>query len=1316
MEKEQCGSHSKMTLEEVLLMGETTMITQQVRYGAIRLRPRDATLIQMSNLSKDNTFNMELYNSCASGNYEDVKKLLQKGAKPLTRIASENESPLYITCRNGFHGILELLFENLEANNGLISGLKFADRYGNSLFHIIMKSISKSKAKAELLDFVYYKKCMEIILKYVNHEKYDEFKFIKEKEHCLLVDACEEGLHEFVDRLLNDGADPTKYCNRTEYRFPLHIAGSNGYILIFKSIVDRLKKINKLQLGLQQKDKFGNTVLHTISKGLEKTMKSARKQLASKNEDEIRKYSENIQAFVECMSVLLPEYLDYVDVDAVNDVGNTALHTAVLLQKFHYEFRMVDLLCENGANNDIKNKVGKYAVIEKFSLIPKRRDSRLKIKSMVIKTDNQKRAEDLYDACESGNLDYVNYYVEIADCTMFLIEKQETTAIRAAFSQGYFRIVEVLIRNIKKKLDLHQVIAIIKKLSSNIKKQHESSTVSVLWHPEIDYDKCLDILVEHNHLFSDVLYAACKKGDANIVSKLLSKGVDPTLRHEQNEEFCPIFVSFKNGYYDIADILLKKTKDIGKLEEVMREDTINSIIVHVIDGGFLEKEKHRKETIKKEKNKSKSKRLSNQEAVINYGETFGVLLNYIEHFELRNKNEILYDVCEKGLPHFVKKLLDFNADPARECKNRLENYPLIIAARKGHSDILDIILSQLEENKLKQCLQERTHRYGHSVLHAILRCDKENIATDNDYIKCMEILMQKRQHFDIDAEDKNRNTALHYAVHLQGDWTFAKILIRNGACINVKNREGICAIDKIPVSTIEDILNECIEESKLSNNRESVHFGIKLDFSIFSHKESMDTRSESEFITALHKSKSHHHLLYHPLITTFIHIKWQKIRYIWYLNLLFHILFFSLIYTYIFYYGRNVIENDVIDKNKEINIFPLKIGISILGSILSLKEIVQLFIFKWDYFKNFDDCLQVSILVLIYIMLYSGSIHAQYSIAAWLVIFTTAEIILIFEQMHMLEIAIYISMFKKVTFDFVKLTALIVWMVLAFGVSFYLLFHFPSNNENLQVFENRQNETDIRTQNITAAMEEENANQFATLNEALLKTLVMTTGELDFSDFEFDSFPLTSRLIFVLFLFCIIFVACNLLNGIAISDIQVIQKDASKYLVRDQVRCIINFDRLKPWLRCLKMWKSGQMFECCFPNKVIKSIHSNTTNSTLWVRCNGHNDNYSVRLYFLRVYKWFNSILKNPKDCQCNICCCIKRNEPIKHKCKGCKQRKSVFSCNACGEEANECQECHATKQKGKHLCIYKHKYMIPPEFVVFAKQIYDQIETKDES
>ena len=63
---------------------------------------------------------------------------------------------------------------------------------------------------------------------------------------------------------------------------------------------------------------------------------------------------------------------------------------------------------------------------------------------------------------------------------------------------------------------------------------------------------------------------------------------------------------------------------------------------------------------------------------------------------------------------------------------------------------------------------------------------------------------------------------------------------------------------------------------------------------------------------------------------------------------------------------------------------------------------------------------------------------------------------------------------------------------------------------------------------------------FTNVRESILKTIVMVfTGELDFGGIEFASS--FGKFIFLVFVFFIMLVFMNLLNGLSISDIGIIQ-------------------------------------------------------------------------------------------------------------------------------------------------------------------------------
>lgn len=132
------------------------------------------------------------------------------------------------------------------------------------------------------------------------------------------------------------------------------------------------------------------------------------------------------------------------------------------------------------------------------------------------------------------------------------------------------------------------------------------------------------------------------------------------------------------------------------------------------------------------------------------------------------------------------------------------------------------------------------------------------------------------------------------------------------------------------------------------------------------------------------------------------------------------------------------------------------------------------------------------------------------SLSAWLVLFSWIEFILLLGRHPYL--AVYITMFTTVTYNFLKFIIMFSFMIIAFSISFYLVFQVDDN--------------------------------FMTYHQSLLKTIAMTTGEIEYTELPLSTFPISSHLLFVLFVFLIVLVLMNLLNGLAVSDIQQIQQEA----------------------------------------------------------------------------------------------------------------------------------------------------------------------------
>lgn len=127
-------------------------------------------------------------------------------------------------------------------------------------------------------------------------------------------------------------------------------------------------------------------------------------------------------------------------------------------------------------------------------------------------------------------------------------------------------------------------------------------------------------------------------------------------------------------------------------------------------------------------------------------------------------------------------------------------------------------------------------------------------------------------------------------------------------------------------------------------------------------------------------------------------------------------------------------------------------------------------------------------------------------------------------------------MFKTVTLSFLKSFALYAIIIIAFSLSFFTLLHKP-----------KQTTWDNDNQKIVT-VEGDDLNRFDSVQLAVLKTLVMLTGEFDAASIDFSK-NFWNYLFFVVFLFVVSTVLFNLLNGLAVSDIQVRSIDRLFYIL-----------------------------------------------------------------------------------------------------------------------------------------------------------------------
>lgn len=179
------------------------------------------------------------------------------------------------------------------------------------------------------------------------------------------------------------------------------------------------------------------------------------------------------------------------------------------------------------------------------------------------------------------------------------------------------------------------------------------------------------------------------------------------------------------------------------------------------------------------------------------------------------------------------------------------------------------------------------------------------------------------------------------------------------------------------------------------------------------------------------------------------------------------------------------------------------------------------------------------------------------------------------------NLSITLYMFKTVSSSFFSSFLCFTPVIGAFIYSFYRTNNEPSNNPvTYYSEEDSQNKSS-----------EKNFNNFHSVWDASIKTLVMTTGEFEAANIDFDC---GKWLLFVAFLFIAPIVILNLINGLAVSDIVAIRQESEFISVCKRVKLLERYERAVVNFRSLMRPEFLQRFfrDPWFPGSFFESYES----------------------------------------------------------------------------------------------------------------------------
>lgn len=286
-------------------------------------------------------------------------------------------------------------------------------------------------------------------------------------------------------------------------------------------------------------------------------------------------------------------------------------------------------------------------------------------------------------------------------------------------------------------------------------------------------------------------------------------------------------------------------------------------------------------------------------------------------------------------------------------------------------------------------------------------------------------------------------------------------------------------------------------------------------------------------------------LLLHPVLVSFTTMKWYKYRQFFIANFVFYLLLASFLTFYVTSVKGLSVEFSLI----------CRVILGLLFGILLIREIVEFFVRpNLTYFEHVENYFELTLFGLGAYLTAQGCgnkispkafdenfcPHAS----AFAIPCTWIGFIFLIGK-HPL-FSVQIAVLSQVLTTFVKCFIVYVPLILAFALSFHILFH-------------------------------ESSDPFADFGDALTKTIVMMTGELDAGNIPFSVYTGTSQVIFLTFVFLVTIVLVNLLNGLAVHDTNLIRNNAKLHTCKVRViylasleEFILKANRTKYGRACIK--------------------------------------------------------------------------------------------------------------------------------------------------
>ncbi|KAG4067173.1 hypothetical protein HA402_000164 [Bradysia odoriphaga] len=541
--------------------------------------------------------------------------------------------------------------------------------------------------------------------------------------------------------------------------------------------------------------------------------------------------------------------------------------------------------------------------------------------------------------------------------------------------------------------------------------------------------------------------------------------------------------------------------------------------------------------------------------------------------------ELLEAAVVKNLPGTVRILMDLGQNINGISKNsKFKMTPGFLACTFGHHRVLKVLLANKNWSFQSTSLQR-------NLLHQIFSSEVVDLV---DRQKTFDLIIADRRcTLDvINQPDSENRVPLLFACLCDCD-DIVKELLRRGAYIGYES-----VLNNIKKETLEEFLDECVKCSGDINDRDCE---IYMEFKFLTPPDGNKTEiAPVHLICGNSKLKE---FILHPVIASFVLLKWRKIDFIVYFNLLVYFGFMIFLgYTIVDYHN---VVNDVIVKsnstflnNPHDGLFPFKLNdyvlerrstytsdtennhkfdiirkyeqsdsykIVIYGlSMMAAYEVFQCAMSYKKYFFKPTNWLDI-LLVLFSFFALVGNRSYEYScnrfkiICVMMILLIGAQSIQLLSKVSAFSLSLHMAILNRVCRTFLKTIGPYLIFITAFGMSFFAL--------------NSVDQKTCKLQGETISFTEEpysvSQNETKGFSDPFISTISIIRMMLaDFSVVNITKDDTFQGILFIAFMMSISIVLLNLLNALAISDTNRIMEVAEFVETKKRISTLRSYDKL----------------------------------------------------------------------------------------------------------------------------------------------------------